>query len=60
MEVTKFRSVLLEPLGSNSGRVGCRITLLELSKFVGMRTEHEWMQVNKKDVNVPATCQRYV
>ncbi|GBM33683.1 hypothetical protein AVEN_54814-1 [Araneus ventricosus] len=31
MEVSEVRRVFLEPLGSNSRRVGCRIVLLELS-----------------------------
>ncbi|GBL89012.1 hypothetical protein AVEN_255168-1 [Araneus ventricosus] len=34
MEVSKVRRVFLEPLGSNSRLVGCRIVLLELSQSV--------------------------
>ncbi|GFW00425.1 hypothetical protein TNCV_692641 [Trichonephila clavipes] len=51
-EVSKFRRVLLEPLCSNSGRVGCRIVLLRLPKIFGMHYNHEWVQVIRQDVYV--------
>ncbi|GBM33153.1 hypothetical protein AVEN_83667-1 [Araneus ventricosus] len=41
MKVSKVRRVFMEPLGSNSRRVGCRIVLLELSQSVGMHDGHE-------------------
>ncbi|GBN23550.1 hypothetical protein AVEN_237345-1 [Araneus ventricosus] len=42
-EVSKVRTAFLEPLGSNSLRVGCRTVLLELSKFIGMQNGHKWV-----------------
>ncbi|GFW90185.1 hypothetical protein TNCV_1790061 [Trichonephila clavipes] len=56
-EVFKSREVLLEPLCSNSGHVGCRIVLLKLPKFVRMHNGHEWVQVIRQDAYVPITCQ---
>ncbi|GFU67762.1 uncharacterized protein TNCV_3134271 [Trichonephila clavipes] len=53
-EVSKLKRVLLEPLCSNSGRMGCRIVLLKFPKSVGMHNEHEWMQLIRQDVYVPA------
>ncbi|GBN62674.1 hypothetical protein AVEN_245127-1, partial [Araneus ventricosus] len=41
MDVSKVRRVFLEPLGSNSRRLECRIVLLELSQSVGMHNGHE-------------------
>ncbi|GBM31632.1 hypothetical protein AVEN_50418-1 [Araneus ventricosus] len=41
VEISKVRRVFLEPLGSNSRHVGCRIVLLELSQSVGMHNGHE-------------------
>ncbi|GFX97498.1 hypothetical protein TNCV_2840581 [Trichonephila clavipes] len=52
-EVFKFRKVLLEPLYSNSGRVGCRIVLLKFPKSVGMRNGQEWVQEIRQDAYAP-------
>ncbi|GFW26771.1 uncharacterized protein TNCV_2851611 [Trichonephila clavipes] len=54
-EVSKFRTVLLELLCSNSGRVGYRIVLLKLPKSVGMYNGHEWVQVIRQDAYVSVT-----
>ncbi|GFW38807.1 hypothetical protein TNCV_3881741 [Trichonephila clavipes] len=56
-EVYKFRRVLMEPLCTKSGRVGCRIDLLKFPKFVEMHNVHEWVHVIRQDAYVPVTCQ---
>ncbi|GFV98595.1 hypothetical protein TNCV_1452811 [Trichonephila clavipes] len=52
-EVSKFRRVLLEPICSNSGRVGCRIVLLKFPKSVGMHYLHEWVKVIGQNAYAP-------
>ncbi len=54
MEVSKVRTVFLEPIGSNSLRVS-RTFLLEVSKYNGMLNGHEWVQVIEQDTYVPVT-----
>ncbi|GFT31952.1 hypothetical protein TNCV_3468181 [Trichonephila clavipes] len=56
-EVSKFRRVLMEPLFSNSGRVGCHIVLLKFPKSVGMYNGHEWVQVIRRDAHMAVTYQ---
>ncbi|GBO40920.1 hypothetical protein AVEN_184769-1 [Araneus ventricosus] len=43
MEVSNVRNVFLEPLSNKSGRVGCLIILLKLSKSVIIHNGHEWV-----------------
>ncbi|GFU08326.1 hypothetical protein TNCV_932321 [Trichonephila clavipes] len=49
VELSKLRRVLLGPLLSYSGRVGCYIVMLKFFKSVEMHNGHEWVRYLRKD-----------
>ncbi|GFU82167.1 hypothetical protein TNCV_4466181 [Trichonephila clavipes] len=56
-EMSKLRRVLLKPVCTNSGHVGCRIVLLKFQMYVGMPNGHKWVLMIRQDVYIPVTCQ---
>lgn len=57
IELSKFRRVFLEPLGSKSRLLGCHIVLLEFSISIGIHNGQEWLYVIGQDAYIPLTCQ---
>lgn len=60
IKVSKVSRMLPKSLGSSSWRLGCRIVLLEFSKFTEVHNGRECVYGIGQDAYAPATCQSHL